>query len=172
MLRSDFHRLLAWAALLAAGPAPLLAAPAAVNSDADVVVLKPLTLLKVEDMDFGALFPAATAGTATLDPVTGVVTTAGGVTLGPGPTQPAQFAGAGTRNAPVIIRLPKNPIALTRVGGTETMTVDDWTTDGPKTRQIDAFEAFEFRVGGRLYVGANQADGTYVGTFDVTVVYP
>lgn len=172
MIRLDFLRLLAGAALLVAAPAPLLAAPAAVNSDADVVLLKPLTLLKVDDLDFGALFPAATAGTATLDPNTGMVTTAGGVTLGPGPTHPALFTGAGTRNAPVIIRLPKDPITLTRVSGTETMTVDDWTTDGPTTRQIDAFEAFEFRVGGRLYVGANQADGTYVGSFDVTVVYP
>lgn len=172
MTRLDVLCLLAPAALLVAVPAPLRAEPAAVNADAGAIILRPLTLLKVDDLDFGALFPAATAGTATLNPNTGAVTIAGGVTLGPGPTQPARFTGAGTRNAPVIIRLPKNPITVTRAGGTETMTVDDWTTDGPTTRQIDAFEAFEFRVGGRLYVGANQADGVYVGSFDVTVIYP
>ena len=172
MTRLDTLCLLAAAAVLVAAPTPLRAAPASTNADAGAIVLKPLTLLKLDDLDFGALFPAATAGTATLNPNTGIVTTAGGVTLGPGPTQPARFTGAGTRNAPVIIRLPKDPITLTRAGGTETMTVDNWTTDGPTTRQIDAFEAFEFRVGGRLYVGANQADGVYVGSFDVTVIYP
>jgi len=160
------------AALLFAAPAQLRAAPAAATSGADAIVLKPLTLLKVEDMDFGALFPSAAAGTATIDPYTGAVSVAGGVTLGPGPTTAALFTGAGTRRAPVIIRLPKNPITLTRTGGTETMTVSNWTLDGNSTRLINAFEAFEFRVGGQLNVAANQADGTYVGSFDVTVVYP
>jgi len=163
---------LAAAALLMAAPAELRAAPAIGTSAAETIVLKPLTLLKVEDMDFGALFPSGSPGTATIDPYTGAVSVAGGVTLGPGPTTAALFTGAGTRRAPVIIRLPKNPITLTRVGGTETMTVSDWTLDGNSTRQINAFEAFEFRVGGRLNVAANQADGTYIGSFDVTVVYP
>lgn len=72
----------------------------------------------------------------------------------------------------MLIRLPTGPITLTQTGGTETMTVSNWTTDGHTTRQINAFEAFEFRVGGRLNVGANQADGVYVGSFDVTVIYP
>ena len=172
MVRIGFLRLLAGAALLVAAPAPLRAVPAAANSDADVIVLKPLTLLKVEDLDFGALFPAATASTATLNPNTGVVTTAGGAILGPGPRHPALFTGAGTRKAPVLIRLPNSPATLTRVGGTETMTVSNWTTDGPTTRHINPFEAYEFRVGGRLNIGANQADGIYVGTFEVTVIYP
>ena len=172
MTRLDCLRLLAGAALLVAAPGQLRAAPASTNADAGAIVLKPLTLLKVDDLDFGALFPAATAGTATLNPNTGIVTTAGGVALGPGPTQPARFTGAGTRNAPMLIRLPTGPITLTQTGGTETMTVSNWTTDGHTTRQINAFEAFEFRVGGRLNVGANQADGVYVGSFDVTVIYP
>lgn len=158
--------------LLVAAPAPLRAVPVAASSGADAIILKPLSLLKVEDMDFGALFASASAGTATLDPYTGAVSVAGGVTLGPGPTTAARFTGAGTRRAPVIIRLPKDPIMLTRSGGTETMTVSNWTLDGNPTRQINAFEAFEFRVGGQLAVGPNQADGTYVGSFEVTVVYP
>lgn len=91
---------------------------------------------------------------------------------GPQPTTAAVFVGVGTRRAPVILRIPKNPIVLTRVGGTETMTVSNFTLDGPSTRQINAYEAFEFQVGGQLNVAANQVDGTYVGTFSVTVQYP
>lgn len=162
----------AFAALLLAAPAMLRAQPVATVSQAEVALLRPLTLLKRDDLDFGALYSSATAGTATLNPFTGAVTVAGGVSLAPGASNAASFIGAGTRRTPVLIRLPRNPITLTRSGGTETMIVDNWTTDGPRTRVVDAFEAVEFKVGARLSVGANQADGIYVGNFDVTVVYP
>jgi hypothetical protein len=68
--------------------------------------------------------------------------------------------------------LPKTPITLTRAGGTETMTVTNWTTDGPTNRNIGANRAFQFNVGAQVAVAANQVGGTYVGTFDVTVHYP
>ncbi len=169
--RSRFSRL-ALAALLFAAPSGVLAATPPVESDAGAIVLRPLSLLKKTDMDFGDLLSSATAGTAVIDPVTGAVTTTGGVTAVPAATSPAVFVGAGSRNAPYQIRLPKNPITLTRAGGTETMIVSNWTLDGPSNRKIGANQAFEFNIGAQLSVAANQADGTYVGTFDVTVHYP
>lgn len=170
MDRSVFLRSTLAAALLLAA-APSLAAPAVSDAGGEAIILKPLTLLNTEDLDFGVLFPSATAGTATLNAVTGAVTTTGGVIAGPQPTSPAAFIGAGTRRAPVILRVPNTPITLTRVGGTETMTVTNFTLDGPQTRLITPFEAYEFKVGGRLNVGANQSGGTYVGTFNVTAQY-
>lgn len=160
------------AALLAAASSQAVAATPPVEANADVIVLRPLSLLKKADMDFGTLLPSATAGTATIDPVTGAVTTAGGVIAGAGPTSPAVFVGAGSRNVPYQIRLPRDPVTLTRSGGTETMALSGWTLDGPTNRRVGANEAFEFNVGGQLAVGADQADGTYVGTFEVTVHYP
>ena len=170
MKRLLFLSGLAGAALIGASPAA--AVPSVSDSGADAIILKPLTLLKTEDMDFGWLLASGAAGTAVLDPVTGAVTATGGVTAVNGPTTAAAFVGAGTRRAPVIIRIPNNPITLTRSGGTETMTVSTWTLDGASTRLINAFEAFEFQVGGTLNVGANQMPGTYVGTFSVEVQYP
>lgn len=160
------------AALLAAAPSQLFAAPPPVSTAGEVMVLRPLTLIKVQDLDFGTLLSSATSGTATLDPLTGAVTAAGGVTPAPGATMPARFAGVRSLRGPVQIRIPTAPITVTRSGGTETMTVSDWTLDGRTTRVVDANEAFEFNVGGTLYVGANQADGSYVGSFEVTVNYP
>lgn len=168
---SLFLRVLGAAALLAAAPSQLLAAVTA-NSTGEIVVLRPLTLVKTADLDFGSLISSPTAGTATVDALTGAVTTAGGVTPAPGTTSAAQFAGARSLRGPVIIRIPTEPISLTRSGGTETMVVSDWTLDGHQTRIVGANEAFEFNVGGTLYVDANQAPGTYVGTFLVTVNYP
>jgi hypothetical protein len=164
---------LALAALLFAVPSQLLAVTPTTQADAGAIVLKPLSLLKKTDMDFGTLITSATAGTATIDPVSGAVTTTGGVTaVASSTTSAAAFIGAGSRKTPVIIRIPKSPISLTRSGGTETMTLTNWTLDGASTRLIDAFEAFQFQVGGQLSVAANQAPGLYVGTFDVTVQYP
>ncbi|HEU5481800.1 MAG TPA: DUF4402 domain-containing protein [Sphingomicrobium sp.] len=165
-------RSLAAAALLVAAPSQLLAAIPATNSTGEVMVLRPLSLINVRDLDFGALIASATAGTATVDPLTGAAATAGGVTATPAPTSAARFAGARSLRGPVQIRIPTAPVTITRSGGTETMIVSDWTLDGHTTRQVGINEAFEFNVGGTLYVGANQAPGTYVGTFTVTVNYP
>jgi hypothetical protein len=161
------------AALLLGAPAPLFAVTPPSESQAGAIILKPLSLIKKTDMDFGTLITSAAAGTATIDPVTGAVTTAGGVTEVPGtPTSAGIFMGAGSRNAPYQIRIPNKPTTLTRSGGTETMTVSNWTLDGQTNRKIGANEAFQFGVGGQLTVAANQAPGTYVGTFNVTVHYP
>lgn len=135
------------------------------------IVLRPLSLLKVEDLDFGWL-TVTTAGTAVLNPFTGVVTTTGGVVTAGGDPLPAMFVGAASRNTPVKIRIPNRPITITRQGGTETMTVSSWTLDGPADRKTGPERAFTFRVGATLNVGANQMDGLYTGTFDVEVQYP
>lgn len=159
-------------ALMISVPAPARAATPATDATATAIVLRPLTLLRLRNLDFGGLLSSATAGTAILEPSSGAVTTTGGVVAASGPTTSARFIGAGTRKTPVIVRIPKNPVTLTRVGGTETMTVSNWTMDGATTRIIQENETFEFRVGGTLNVAANQMQGTYVGTFDVTAQYP
>lgn len=135
------------------------------------IVLRPLSLLKVEDLDFGWLTVTA-AGTAILNPVSGAVITTGGVVATGGDPLPAMFVGAASRNTPVKIRIPTRPVVITRQGGTETMTVFNWTLDGPADRKTGPERAFAFRVGATLNVGANQADGLYTGTFDVEVQYP
>jgi hypothetical protein len=163
---------LALAALLIAVPSQLFAAAPPTQASGAAIVLKPLSLIKKTDMNFGTLITSATAGTATIDPVTGAVTTAGGVTAVPGATSQAVFIGAGSKNAPYQIRLPSQPITLTRSGGTETVTVSNWTTDGPTNRKVGQNQAFQFGIGAQVSVAANQVDGTYVGTFDVTVHYP
>ena len=162
------------AVLLASlGAAPALAAPVSPvrQAEGEAVVLRPLSLLKVDDLDFGWL-TAATAGTAILNPFTGAVTTTGGVLAVGGVPQRARFVGAASRNTPIKIRIPNKPTILTRQGGTETMSLSAWTLDGPADRRTGIDRAFDFYLGGTLTVAAGQADGLYVGTFDVEVQYP
>jgi len=149
------------------------AAPVSASSNASgsTVVLRPLTVVKQADLDFGPIVVAG-AGTAVIDPVSGNMTTTGPLTRVGTSARPALFTTTGSRNSIVLIRVPQQPVTLTRVGGTETMTVSNWTTDGPTNRRIPANQTFDFAVGGRLNVAAGQADGTYLGTFTVTVQYP
>jgi hypothetical protein len=112
------------------------------------------------------------AGTAVVNPNTDAMTTTGGVLHAGGFPYAALFEAVSPAKAVVIIRLPRNPITVTRVGGTETMRVSDWTLSGNNRRTLAAQEAYEFKVGGTLTVNANQAEGLYVGNFDVEIQYP
>jgi hypothetical protein len=164
------------AALIALGIAvPAAAAPpvaAATPAQARAAMLYPLEIIKKRDLDFGYLAAPTAAGTAVIDPETDTISSTGGVLLLGGTPHAAIFSGAAKSSNVVIIRIPKQPATLTRIGGTETMTVSNWVLEGLDKRQAAAKVAFDFRVGGTLNVNANQAEGTYVGTFEVSIQYP
>lgn len=161
--------LAAFVALLA--PAAAFGAPVTKSAPAEAAILSPLSVIKRADMDFGTLVVSG-AGTAIIDPVTASETVTGPIVPAGTAAHPARFTATGSKNAVALIRLPRNPINVTRVGGTETMTVTNWTTDGPVNRRIPITDTFDFSVGATLNVGAAQAEGTYTGTFTVTVQYP
>ena len=153
--------------------AAALAAPVPATADArgTASILKPLSILKQADLEFGGLIVAG-AGTAVLDPVSAALTTTGGLTKIGTTAHPATFTTTGSKNSVVLIRIPTAAITLTQIGGSGTMSVSNWTLDGSTNRRIPQNSAFNFSVGGTLTVAAGQADGTYTGTFTVTVEYP
>jgi len=82
----------------------------------------------------------------------------------------AHFAAAGAGSILALIQLPAS-ITLVRGGGAQTMTVGTITSNGPNFRLFPGNGAFDVAVGGTLAVAANQAAGSYTGTFTVTVAY-
>jgi|SRR5579872_486351 len=156
---------------LCASPTLVKASSPLAQANAQVLILHPLSLTKLQDMDFGDLSPTV-AGTAVLDPNTDKLSTTGGVSASGGAPHCAQFAGVAGSASVVNIKVPNNPITLTRVGGTETMTVSNFTLQGQSKRALAKAASFTFRVGGTLAVAAGQVEGLYVGTFNVTVQYP
>ena len=163
--------LIGFAALFASVSAH--AAPVAPNRNATstVVIAPPASIRKMQDLNFASL-TATTAGTAIVDPNTDGITTTGGVLYVAGLHYAAQFEAVSPIKSVVIIRIPRDPITVTRVGGTETMTVSNWTLSGASRRTVAAQEQFEFKVGGTLFVNANQAEGLYLGSFSVEIQYP
>jgi len=172
MVRPSFLAQLALAAAAMAVPARLDAVPASKNATGAATVLRPLTLQKKSDLDFGNVIGSAAAGTAVLNPLTGAVTATGGVTRAGGIPSAARFTGAASDGPVVNIKLPNQPVLLTRVGGTQTVSLSAFTLDGPDKRVMGTAPSFDFAVGGTVTIPANPVAGDYVGTFPVTVQYP
>ena len=148
----------------------------------NVAIVDRLGLVKTDDLDFGTLIVGALGGSVTMT-TAGVRTTTGGVVLAGGTFNPAQFSGFGNPNRQATITFGAPSIIITRVGGTQTMTVNGFTPNPIGTggltqlgntgrhRITTATGLFTFNVGARLTVGPNQAPGRYAGTFAVTVNY-
>lgn len=161
------------AAGLAAAAMPAAAAPVAAPTPATgrALLLVPLTLTKIDDLDFGTIVTSPSSGVVVIDPATGARSLFGGVTgVASAPGQRARFAGAGTPSQSVVVTVTA-PLQLTNGAG-DTIPVLALTTEGGPIHTIDPVSrAFLFGVGGIITVNANQAEGVYQANFTVTANY-
>lgn len=152
----------------AVGAVPLQSSP---KAKAELAIVRPLSLVRIADMDFATL-GVTTGGTATIDPVSGNMTVSGGLLHMSGLPSPARYAGAALKKSVVNIKIPNRPLLIRRVGGTETLSVSNFTLDAPDKRVMAQQALFTFAVGAQISVPAGAVDGIYVGDLDVTVQYP
>ena len=140
------------------------------GASASAVALKPLSLVKLGDLDFGTNIVGASAGTVVIDPDTDARSTSGSVLAAGGAPAAAKFYSYG--RASLIVSVTRGPLpTLSRSGGGASMNVTQLTLNGPTLRLLDAGGLLDLRVGGTLAVGANQMQGSYSGNFDITVTY-
>jgi hypothetical protein len=166
------------AVILAAG----LSSPASAGTrqgNAEITIVRPLSFVMDDGLDFGNVIRGTTAGTVTIAP-TGVRTRTGGVTLANGGGEkPASFAGMGSNNQRVDISLGAASILLVGpglpmrvhtfvLGSTPTAVL---TTTPQRFRINSVTGVFYFPVGATLDVAANQAPGKYTGTWTITLNY-
>lgn len=165
-----WRRAVAACAVAAAAFAGSGAQAATQAGTAKTIALRPLSIVKLRDLEFGRLISGTTAGTVVINPTTDARTTTGGVTAAGGAPQAAQFYTYGTAN--LTLQVTRGPLpVLARAGGGATMNVTQLTLNGPTTRFLTAAGLLDLRVGGTLAVAANQLDGTYSGNFNITVTY-
>ncbi len=161
--------------------AALTSAPAAYaqtsNGDATAVTIGPMSVVKIEDLNFGNLVAGTTAGTMTVNTANGNVNVTGGVVRAGGVTSRANFIIYGPQNQIVRIRIPST-ILISRNGGGANMRIDQMSVGNANRSlgtnvlgRLSRTGVFNLTVGGRLRVNANQQEGGYTGTFDMTVDY-
>ncbi|MFC4292963.1 DUF4402 domain-containing protein [Sphingorhabdus arenilitoris] len=149
------------------------------SADGRAVIIRPLSFINYEDLNFGKIIPASTAGTVTVAPNGTRTTNNSNIVLVGTDHQAARFTGQGTFNQRVDISLASNTIVINGAG--TPMTVSTFTigstpsvvltTTPTRFRIASANGIFAFTVGARLNVAANQAPGKYSGTWNITLNY-
>jgi hypothetical protein len=161
------------ASVAVATPAYAQSVTASATAEARGLVLQPLTLSRVNDLDFGTVIASTVAGSVTINADTGNRTIAGGVTGVPtAPGQRGLFAGAGTAAQQVDLTLTP-PAGNMLVSGANFLVVSSMVLDAGNstTRTVDLTGAFQVGVGGTFAIAASQPNGLYAADFDLTAEY-
>jgi Domain of unknown function (DUF4402) len=169
-------RIFASLAVLAGLLVAPLTATAAQNSATQSIsvaanVVGGISVASTVDLDFASLLSGTTAGSVTVSSSGTRSTTGGASTVGGGFT-PASFQVSITQGNPhYSIQLPVGSVTLSGTGGSMLVDTFESTPGGP------GFVGFApgggsqvMTVGATLHVPANQAAGSYSGTFTVTVI--
>ena len=138
---------------------------ASANGSADVAA--PIEITSVAALEFGSIQANASAGS--LDVNTSGATTAINVTQLAGNTPaPGEFQVTGDGGAAFSISLPSS--ALMSSAG-NTMTINNFQHDAGVTPSLSGGGTRTVKIGARLNVGADQAGGSYSGTYSISVNY-
>ncbi|MBC2668168.1 DUF4402 domain-containing protein [Novosphingobium piscinae] len=136
-------------------------------------VLQPVSMANTADMRFGQIIQPTSAGTVRLSPA-GTVTTTGGAAGNEAIAQTSGGPGAGEFTvtvAPNTFFVVFGPSSFTLSNGAATMPVSLLTGSLQLISQTPTANTFRLRVGGTLTLAANQAVGTYTGTYTLQTVY-
>lgn len=164
--------LVATAAALALSATPAQAANPDKNATATARVVKPLVLTWVQDLDLGTIVlsgAGAWTGAAVGISRSGVFSCTNSNVTCSGATQEARYKVTGTNNQTVTVTAP-NVTLVNQNDNTQQLTL---TVDNPGTLLLGNSGAtgLEFGLGGSISVNSTTVDGTYLGTFNVTVNY-
>lgn len=155
------------ASLLVASPAAAVS-PAS-QATANAKIYKPLTISKVQNLDFGVIVLGAGvwAGEVVSMNQAGALTCGGGTNLTcSGSPQVAKYHLVGTNNATVTVSSPGFNLT-----GPGTLA---FTPNAPATVNLGAAGSttgVDFSIGGSITLASTTPDGVYSGTFAVTADY-
>ncbi len=143
---------------------------ATTNGSASVKILPVIVLTPNTVLNFGSIAPTAIAGTVVInaDNPAGLGTNVELISNGAAGTFSVS---SGEPNAGYTAGLPSANVELTNSAG-NIITVSNFNfIDGNSSRALSDTGEDDFSVGATLNVEANQAPGTYNGTYTVTANY-
>ncbi len=136
------------------------------------LLLKPLTLTKLSDLDFGTIIPSGSGDLVTINADTGARSSASAGLVTTDPGDRAQFASSGLNNQSVVLQL--SPAADLSDGAGNALSVTRLNLDqgGKALRTLTPeSQVFFVGIGGQVFVRSDQEEGTYSGTFTLTADY-
>ncbi|MEI8032917.1 MAG: DUF4402 domain-containing protein [Chlorobiaceae bacterium] len=148
----------------------------ATSAVAGAKIKQSIVVTKVRDLYFGEVIANSSAdnsGTVTVAANDGGARSCtGGISELPGTATPtsAKFEVGGEGAVPYAITLPSASATITRVGGSETMTVNLALEKTSGTIPLGPSKD-TFCVGGTMNAASHQQSGEYTGSFDVNVAY-
>ncbi|MBV9527534.1 DUF4402 domain-containing protein [Sphingomonas sp.] len=178
---TNFFRMTSLAATVAAlaltaTPAMAVTGPTIVQPDsqakATARIVKPLTLTWVRDLDLGTIVLSGAnswSGAVVGIDKAGVFSCTDSNVTCSGTTKNAEYNITGTNNQVVTVTAP-NVTLTDQNDTTKTLTL---AVDAPKTVTLanSGTNPTPLDIGGSVTVASNTPDGTYTGTFAVTVNY-
>ena len=164
--------LVAGAATLSLAATPALAVgPSDKNASATARIVKPLTLTWVQDLDLGTIVLGAGTWTGAMVSImrNGAFSCTNANVTCSGATKQAQYKVTGTNNQTVQVNAP-DVVLTNQNDNTKTLLM---TVDNPGTLALgnSGTSGLTFGLGGSITVDSTTTDGTYSGTFNVTVNY-
>lgn len=154
------------AALLQVAPA----SAATITAKANAKVVKPLVLKRVQDLDLGTVVIGSGSWSgAKLTLSRAGVLTCPAELICSGATQVAVYNVSGSNQSTVRIGAPD----VTLVNQNDTTKTLTMVVDSPGTLTLtnSGAKGQDFPLGGSIRLDSTSADGTYTGTFNVTVDY-
>lgn len=153
------------ALLASAMYSPAFAASTSGNASAKVVA--PIAIAEATALNFGSFSVGASGGTVVITQA-GAVSKTGDVELVP--STGATNAVFNVTGAPSSTYSITPPASMTVTSGANSMTVNGFSV--PTTGlTLNGSGAHTFNLGATLNVGSNQAQGTYTGTYSISVNY-
>lgn len=161
--------------LAMAAPAAAQSAPGsiAVSGTARATVVQPIVITNTAAMSFGSIIRPTAPGTVTLS-TAGTLTATGGAVgnLVTGPSGPTPAAGEfQILTAPGRAFAVFAPISFSVTNGGAAMPVSLLTGTLQTVSSTPATITYRLRVGATMTLAANQALGTYNGTYTLIAVY-
>ncbi len=157
-------------AALTLAATPALAAPAepARQATATARIVKPLTLTWVQDMDFGTVTLVDQGPTTITVAQNGTRTCPGTAVTCSGTSAAASYRITGTNNQ--LVTVNSGNVTMTGPAGSTPLLL---TVNAPPSVNLSnsGNAGTNFSIGGSIAVAGTQAEGTYTGTFAVTVEY-
>jgi spore coat protein U-like protein len=166
-------------AILAMGFSVKSFAQSQVTADASATIVAPISITQDNGLNFGSIAAGSTASDVRVTPAGARSITNGGnatLSVGGAAASAASFTVTGSAGYQYTVSLPADDIVTLSDGGTNSMAVNSFNflaTNNNATTGTGILTGGSdiLKVGATLLVSANQAAGSYTGTFDVTVNY-